>query len=248
LPLVNILYNDVLTKVLQPSLSDKMHKFGIYLIDDMIEHLGIELIPDIWPALSEALLQFATDKSPLVRSPALYGIGVLAERSKEIFSMMSELCITKIIQALNIPMAPETHTKVYGHCKDNGVSALGKIIKNHAEKIPNIQEIVNFWLSSLPLHHDKEEARIAHEFFADLLLYGNAALWAGPNGENMPQIVKILVDISDTKRVNEDTNKKVATVIKLLANDEKTQTVFANVISGMSNDQKKKVQAVLTAQ
>ncbi len=43
LPLVELLYNNILSKVLQPNLSDKMHKFGIFLIDDMIEFLGIEL-------------------------------------------------------------------------------------------------------------------------------------------------------------------------------------------------------------
>ena len=36
-----------------------MHKFGIFVIDDMIEFLGVELIKDIWPDLCEALLKFA---------------------------------------------------------------------------------------------------------------------------------------------------------------------------------------------
>jgi hypothetical protein len=43
LPLVDLLYNNILSKVLQPGLSDKMHKFGLFLVDDMIEFLGIEL-------------------------------------------------------------------------------------------------------------------------------------------------------------------------------------------------------------
>ena len=58
LPLVDLLYNQILSKVLDPALSDKMHKFGLFLIDDMIEFLGIELIQDKWPALSEVLLIF----------------------------------------------------------------------------------------------------------------------------------------------------------------------------------------------
>jgi hypothetical protein len=53
LPLVDLLYNQILSKVLDPALSDKMHKFGLFLIDDMIEYLGIELIQDKWGALSE---------------------------------------------------------------------------------------------------------------------------------------------------------------------------------------------------
>jgi len=44
-----------------------MYKFGLFIIDDMIEHLGIELIPDKWPSLCEALLKFATHKNCAVR-------------------------------------------------------------------------------------------------------------------------------------------------------------------------------------
>jgi len=40
-----------------------MHKFAIFVIDDMIEFLGIELIPDKWPSLCEALLRFSSDKA-----------------------------------------------------------------------------------------------------------------------------------------------------------------------------------------
>jgi importin-5 len=73
LGLVDLLYHKVLNTVLQPALSDKMHKFGLFLIDDMIEHLGIELIPDKWPVLSEALIRYACDKTCFVRQAAVYG-------------------------------------------------------------------------------------------------------------------------------------------------------------------------------
>lgn len=64
---VEVIYNQILSKVLAPEVSDKMHKFGLFLIDDMIEFLGIELIPEKWPHLSEALLKYATDKTCFVR-------------------------------------------------------------------------------------------------------------------------------------------------------------------------------------
>jgi len=65
--IVENLYNNVLSKVLKPDQSDEMHKFGIFVIDDMIEFLGIELIPSKWPNLLEALLRFTCHKSCAVR-------------------------------------------------------------------------------------------------------------------------------------------------------------------------------------
>lgn len=81
LGIVETLYTHVLSKALQENQSEEMHKFGIFIIDDMIEFLGIELIPEKWPHLCEALLRFACHKSCSVRQAAAYGIGVLSEKS-----------------------------------------------------------------------------------------------------------------------------------------------------------------------
>ncbi len=115
-----------------------MHKFGIFVIDDMIEYLGIELIPDKWPHLCEALLRFACHKSIAVRQAAAYGIGVLSEKSHQVFNQLAPKCISRLFEALQIPQGTEKpkvdlkisfKLKVYGHCRDNIVSAMGKIIR-----------------------------------------------------------------------------------------------------------------------
>jgi hypothetical protein len=80
-----------------------MHKFGIFVIDDMIEFLGIELIPDKWPQLCEALLRFACHKACSVRQAAAYGIGVLSEKSHQQFSENAPKCIARLFEALQIP-------------------------------------------------------------------------------------------------------------------------------------------------
>lgn len=56
----NHLYTHILPKVLADKSSDRMYKFGIFLIDDMIEYLGFELLADKWPHFCEALIKFST--------------------------------------------------------------------------------------------------------------------------------------------------------------------------------------------
>ena len=63
LGMVEQLYNNVLSGALQSNQSEIMHKFAIFVVVDMIEFLGIELIPDKWPHLLDALLRFACSKS-----------------------------------------------------------------------------------------------------------------------------------------------------------------------------------------
>lgn len=67
LSIVYELYRNVLSFALQENQSEQMHKFAIFVIDDMIEFLGIELIPDIWPNLLEALFRNACHKALSVR-------------------------------------------------------------------------------------------------------------------------------------------------------------------------------------
>ena len=239
LNLVELLYTQVLSKVLQPGLSDKMHKFGIFLIDDMIEFLGLELIPDKWPHLSEALIRFSNDKSCPVRQAAVYGIGVLAEKSREIFATMAPQCINALYEALKVPQSDEKN-KVYGHCKDNTISALGKIIKNHHDKI-NLTEVIQVWLNSLPLKFDKPEAKVQHELLTDILL-SNGQLVLGNNGSNIPKIIKIFADVLDTKVCTPEIKNKII----LCLNNFKSNTVLMShwneVVVGLDEKQKKKIE------
>lgn len=38
--LANLIYKDILPKVLDKTQTDRMHKFGMFLIDDMVEFMG----------------------------------------------------------------------------------------------------------------------------------------------------------------------------------------------------------------
>jgi len=58
-----------------------MHKFGIFLVDDMVEYLGYQLIGDKWLNLLEALIKYSNSKVCYVRQAAVYGIGIFAEKS-----------------------------------------------------------------------------------------------------------------------------------------------------------------------
>lgn len=63
----NNIYNKVLPNVLGAEVSNILHKFGIFLIDDMVEYLGHQRLGDKWPHFAEALCKFATAKICFVR-------------------------------------------------------------------------------------------------------------------------------------------------------------------------------------
>lgn len=67
IPLYQQICNIILPKVLDPNLSPKMHQFGIFLIDDMVEHLGFPFIQAKIQDFANALALYSVDKVCFVR-------------------------------------------------------------------------------------------------------------------------------------------------------------------------------------
>jgi hypothetical protein len=55
-----------------------MNKFGIFLIDDMIEYLGYDILQEQWANFGDILGKFTQEKSVVLRQAASYGLGMFA--------------------------------------------------------------------------------------------------------------------------------------------------------------------------
>lgn len=242
IPLVNILYTQVLTKVLQPNMSDKLYKFGLYLIDDMIEFLGIELIPELWKELSQVIINFANHKTSELRQAALYGIGLLAQKSPAAFGDIADVCIQKVVDSFKIPKGNEAE-KLYQYSLDNSIATLGKIMDSHSNKV-NVPVLAKLWFTHLPLKKDKPEAHQQHEMLMDILLKGNASMLLGENGEGIGHLIKIIAQITDTKLSNDKIKAKMSQVLKSLAQGP-TQALVEKAVVGLSELQKTRIASLL---
>jgi hypothetical protein len=75
-----------------------------------------------------------------------------------------------IVNSLQIPKNENDSDKQYGHCRDNSIAALGKIIKSQSESLGgDLQGALQTWLNLLPLRFDKPEAIIQHSFLAEVV-------------------------------------------------------------------------------
>jgi len=130
LHLVDTIYEEILPNVLTDNVTSKMNRFGLFLVDDMIEYLGIEYIPKIWPEMADIILNFAVHKVAETRQAAVYGIGVLAEKSQENFKPLASRCLEALYKALSMKKCSEDTEKTLAYARDNTVAAMGKILKS----------------------------------------------------------------------------------------------------------------------
>jgi importin-5 len=244
LSLAKYIYKSILPGVLDEKQTAKIHKFGIYLIVDMIEHLGVESLPEEWPHLSEALLKFTTHQGAEVRQPAAYGIGVLAKKSSELFKQQSTKFIEALYNAYHIEKTKSDSEVGFGYAKDNIVAAVGEIIKHQSGNLPEIGKIVSFWVECLPLKHDKQEARVQHELLVDIILT-NASLIFGDSGERMNHVIKIFAETVNTKFSTDDCKEKIIKVLKLLLSEEASAAMLRKAGEALDAKLQKKLQDIM---
>ena len=151
----NFLITNMLPQVFIEKQTETMLKFGIFLIDDMVEFLGYEMLQAHWPSFSQVLLKYTSEKSCVLRQAACYGLGVLAQSTPVAVMNVDtiQLWLQALYDAVKIQKGSEKE-KTYGHCRDNGVAAIGKIVKAHVT-IFDSRPALSFWIHFLPLRHDK---------------------------------------------------------------------------------------------
>jgi len=203
--IINYFYKDVLSKFLAPTVSHHDHKFAIFIIDDIIEFIGPELVPNEWPAFSEAIIKYCTSKNEAVRQACAYGIGMLAKTSSpEFFAATSNVCLETLKAALQFTPNEE---KPWGHAKDNAVAALCKMIKYQFSNI-DLPAVMTQFVAELPLKFDKEEAKECHDYFADLFLQRPDLML-----QFTGKAIKVFGNILETKYISPETTAKAKALL-----------------------------------
>lgn len=233
--LVEYILVSVLPKVF--GLSDTMNKFGLFLIDDMVEHLGYELLQVRWNDFLVPLLKYALDKNVVTRQAACYGIGIYAQNTPApVFKPLVEPTLKTLLEAASIPKGSEK-AKLYGSCKDNAVASVGKIVKAHGGSF-DPKPVLRVWLSMLPLRSDKPEACGQHELLLDIML-NSPDLLVGNAAESVSILTKVLSvygDIIDTKVVEfitQSCNAGIKDKIRAHLNSLKSNELFTSNYNGL---------------
>lgn len=126
--------------------------------------------------------------------------------------------------SLAVPQGDEK-TKVYGHTKDNSIAAIGRILKNHSDKIESTA-VLSLWLSLLPIKFDKNEGYICHEMLVDLVTI-NPVTILGANGENLSRVIELYALILDGKCCNTEVKGKISQSMQTLKSHPQFQTSLA---------------------
>ena len=211
LEFVDKIIKEYLPKYFKENASNFEKNLGVLLVGDMAEFLQQDIIGNIWDDICVILVKYANNSDDEVRNSACYGLGAFAQSTKNNFEKYYKDIVTFLISAINMPInknlsKDEKNAKQFA--KDNGVSALGKMLKYQGQSLgSDYENVFNLWINNLPIKQDDEEGLINNQFLMDILMKEpNKVL--GIDNKNLAQIIIILAKAYNSEMSDEllDTN------------------------------------------
>lgn len=118
----------------------------------------------------------------------------------------------------------KSKTTQFYHARDNAIAALGKVLQYQPASV-NPNELVPYWLQSMPLTHDMDEAKTMNKFLAQATLRDPASIF-GQNYERLEQYVVILGEICHKKQSDAITLDTLSVIIANISQDNNLANTF----------------------
>ena len=242
LPVVSYFLTTKLPALLDPNGKDDNVKFAMFIIDDIVEFIGPERLGEVFLQLKDPLLSHVSATSPEIRQAACYGLGIFAMKCPpELFTGLSSQIVSSLTRAAE--SANGKGNPSYHSARDNAISALGKVLKHHTSSV-NLSEVVPFWITHLPLKHDKAEAKLMHSLLADFILQNqNDLLEQTAFMGILPKIVHIIGSVLETKFILSGFSEKVKPF--LLSLKSKANSEVAEIWTSLSDTQRSRISRVI---
>jgi hypothetical protein len=212
-------------------------KFGLFVLDDMVEHLGpAYFAADDYQKIVQTVCMFANNKSASLRQASAYGIGVIAQHGGPAFASHSEHCLKALDDAINFQMSGKVHEKKekstqFHHARDNAIASLGKVLFYQKSLIqtnqPIYEKLAQNWVGLLPITHDIEEAQLQFEFLGNFICQEPTVIFTADPQAGVNHVVKILAEAFQDKYFTEKNKMPMGNAIKYLNTQANAQFMAA---------------------
>ncbi|CAI2371015.1 unnamed protein product [Moneuplotes crassus] len=238
------LFDNFLPSYLNDAASFTKQKLGIYIINDVVEHVGLEILEEKYEECFHAFVKCSKNENPTIRQAGVYGIGVTLARSckVQLFGKYSVDAIQTLKEAIEIDCGSQDSTE-YGYAKDNAISALVKVMKHHHQSI-DVESTFEFLLQHIPLKYDLVEAKFVNDFLADVAL-SNPSLIIGKDNQNIKQFVVLLGQICREDQMEHETMKKFGKILKSLSSDSYPNDQITEALDNLDQTSQHRIQSII---
>ncbi|KAL9355120.1 hypothetical protein Peur_053090 [Populus x canadensis] len=189
------------------------------------------------------LFEACKDENPEVLEVAVQAIGIFAEFGGSAFKSLLKGAFYALKAVIDHPKALQIE---YVMAHDAAVSALGKFLQFHREKL-NAAQLLKTWLRHLPLENNLNEAKVAHHQLCSLVEVSDVEL-LGPKKKNLHKIVTVYAEIlwAGKKLATEETVSQMIKQLELYRRRSIPSTWRSFMLS-MENHLRRKLESKLSS-
>ena len=140
-------------------------QWALCIMDDVLEFCG-EQSWSYQDHIRQPLIDGMRDPVAAIRQAACYGVGIAAQKGSQPWSHFVLESLPFLFQVCQMPQAREDD---HVFATENACASIAKILQTHSAGVPNVQEVVRHWLTTLPIVNDEEAAPYAYMFLASLI-------------------------------------------------------------------------------
>lgn len=140
-------------------------EFALCVYDDLIEFCG----SDSWrykDIFMQPLARALADPDSTLRQASAYGVGVAAQFGGEPFASSVASVIPTLFQVISVP---DARSEENVHATENASAAIAKILRFNQSQVANVDQVIDAWITTLPIVNDEEAASYAYSFVVDLI-------------------------------------------------------------------------------
>mmetsp|Transcript_27299 Transcript_27299/g.31798 ORF Transcript_27299/g.31798 Transcript_27299/m.31798 type:complete len:1305 (+) Transcript_27299:116-4030(+) len=191
--------------------SDSRARFAaVCLFDDCIEHCGsiaaAKYAPHLIKGISQGLNDATNGGDIDLKEAAVYGVSQIARHAPK--EALASVIVPLIQQLIVIAKEGEVKQKddiEFLRLVENSTSALATLVLFQSSPYPNLNgvnksDVINIFVSNLPLSEDEDEAKFCHKGFVELIESGEIDI-TSKTGLIMNIIGQIAAAVSDNEEI-----------------------------------------------
>lgn len=140
-------------------------QWALCIMDDVLEFCG-EQSWSYQDHIRKPLVDGMRDAVPANRQAACYGVGIAAQKGGAQWSQFVAESLPMLFAVCQLDQAREDD---HVFATENACASIAKILQANSSKVPNVQEVLQHWLNTLPVVNDEEAAPYAYMFLAGLV-------------------------------------------------------------------------------
>lgn len=173
---------------------------GLSIVSDILEHCGPDSVP-FKEMFVKVISESVTSANASIRQICTNAIGMAAQYGGDGYA---EFCLSLLEPMFKMAMVPDARADENVYATENCVSAIAKVCHRFSSSVPNLDSLIDQWISLLPIVQDESAAPFAYMFLSELIDRNHPSVL-----KQVPKVVESVLQALAHASISGNTAQKV---------------------------------------